>query len=89
MHKPHFIHHDHDISLVIISILIAAFASYTALDIVSAISANRREIKKLWVLGGALAMGIGIWSMHFIGMLAFKIPGVPIYYDVSLLVASM
>lgn len=34
-------------------------------------------------------MGIGIWSMHFLGMLAFSIPGVPIHYDILLLFLSI
>lgn len=89
MHDSHFIHHDHDGTLVFISVLIAAFASYTALDMVSAMNANRKEIRKIWVFGGALAMGIGIWSMHFIGMLAFKIPEVQIFYDVPILLLSI
>src|SRR5205807_1555018 len=41
-----------------------------------------------WLLGGAFAMGMGIWSMHFIGMLAFSLP-IPIAYDVGVTIASM
>lgn len=39
--------------------------------------------------GGSLAMGVGIWSMHFIGMLAFSMPGLTIAYDVPLLILSI
>lgn len=60
MHGLNFIHHDHDISLIIISVLIAAFASYTALDMITAMNANRREVKKVWIFGGALGMGLAI-----------------------------
>lgn len=43
----------------------------------------------MWITGGSLAMGVGIWSMHFIGMLAFNIKGLAIYYDVPLLILSI
>lgn len=92
MHN-HFQHsllsHNHNSLLIILSVVIAAFASYTALDIANSISFSRGKIKWFWLLGGSLAMGIGIWSMHFIGMLAFSIDGVSIFYDVPLLVLSI
>ncbi len=82
-------HHHHNIALVVLSVVIAAFASYTALDLSSSISFARGRSRWLWLFAGSLAMGIGIWSMHFIGMLAFSIPGVSIFYDVPLLVLSI
>lgn len=85
----HGLHHHHNGALVVLSIVIAAFASYTALDLASSISLSRGRSKWLWLMAGSLAMGIGIWSMHFIGMLAFSIPGVLIFYDVSLLILSI
>ena len=42
----------------------------------------------LWLAGGSFAMGFGIWSMHFIGMLAFNLP-IPLGYDVTLTVLSL
>jgi PAS domain S-box-containing protein len=77
--------------LVTLSILIAILASYTALDLARQISASDGASRRLWLAGGALVMGIGIWSMHFVGMLAFRLP-IPVAYDgpvtlVSLLVA--
>mgnify|MGYP002041625132 FL=1 len=42
----------------------------------------------LWLVGGAIAMGIGIWSMHFIGMLSFKLP-IALGYDLSITVLSL
>lgn len=82
-------HHHHNLSLVILSVVIAAFASYTALDLASSISMSKGKTRWLWIFSGSLAMGIGIWSMHFIGMLAFNIPGVSIFYDVPLLILSV
>lgn len=80
--------HAHETTLVILSVVIAIFASYTALDLVHSISTSKGRVKFLWLVGSSLAMGIGIWSMHFIGMLAFKLP-IEIYYDVPLLVLSI
>jgi diguanylate cyclase (GGDEF)-like protein len=74
--------------LVVLSVLVATLASYTALDLTSRITASKGRAAKLWLLGGAFSMGTGIWSMHFIGMLAFKLP-VPMGYDVPVTLLSM
>jgi PAS domain S-box-containing protein len=66
-------------ALVALSILIAIFASYTALDLAGRVTAARGWSRALWLLGGAGAMGTGIWSMHYIGMLAFILP-IPVAY---------
>jgi len=87
MHN-HLQHH-HDVSLIVLSVLIAIFASYTALDLTNSVSTAKGRIKWVWLLGGSMAMGVGIWSMHFIGMLAFNIPGLDIYYDMPLLLLSV
>jgi two-component system, sensor histidine kinase and response regulator len=60
--------------LVILSILIAAAASYAAIDLASRVTAARDAARRIWLAGGAAAMGIGIWSMHYVGMLAFRLP---------------
>jgi diguanylate cyclase (GGDEF)-like protein len=61
-------------SLVLVSIFVAILASYTALDLVGRIASAKGRASFIWMGGGALSMGIGIWSMHFIGMLAFDLP---------------
>jgi NO-binding membrane sensor protein with MHYT domain/signal transduction histidine kinase len=66
-------------SLVALSVLIAMFASYAALNLASRVTAAGGWTRSLWVLGGACAMGTGIWSMHYIGMLAFILP-IPVAY---------
>jgi NO-binding membrane sensor protein with MHYT domain/signal transduction histidine kinase len=66
-------------SLVALSVLIAIFASYAALDLSSRVTAAGGWTRAVWLLGGAGAMGTGIWSMHYIGMLAFVLP-VPVAY---------
>ncbi|HEY9875927.1 MAG TPA: PAS domain S-box protein, partial [Candidatus Obscuribacterales bacterium] len=54
--------------------MIAVIASYTALDLAGRVTATKGQSQKLWLAGGAIAMGTGIWSMHFVGMLAYKLP---------------
>ncbi|MGH9467182.1 MAG: hybrid sensor histidine kinase/response regulator [Terriglobales bacterium] len=66
--------------LVALSVLIAILAAYAALDLAARVSAAQGRTRYVWLLGGATAMGIGIWSMHYIGMLAFSLP-VPVRYD--------
>jgi diguanylate cyclase len=69
--------------LVFFSILVAVLASYTALNMTSRVSQSQGRAAALWLTGGAFAMGFGIWSMHFIGMLAFKLP-IALGYDLTL-----
>src|SRR5882757_7435447 len=66
-------------ALVALSVLIAMFASYAALDLAGRLTAAVGWTRVLWLLGGAGAMGTGIWSMHYIGMLAFILP-IPVAY---------
>lgn len=75
-------------SLVLISIFVAILASYTALDLAGRIVTATGRTAYLWMGGGALAMGIGVWSMHFIGMLAFHLP-VELGYDLSITLLSL
>ncbi|VVM46241.1 putative bifunctional diguanylate cyclase/phosphodiesterase [Pseudomonas fluorescens] len=75
-------------TLVIISLCVAILASYTALDLTERIATAKGRAVHLWTAGGAFAMGTGVWSMHFIGMLAFKLP-IDLGYDVSLTLLSL
>jgi PAS domain S-box-containing protein len=70
----------YDPGLVALSVLIAIFASYAALDLASRVTFAQGAARSLWLIGGASAMGIGIWSMHYVGMIAFRLP-VPVTYD--------
>ncbi|MQA29013.1 MAG: PAS domain S-box protein [Luteitalea sp.] len=78
----------YDYSLVGLSVLIAIFASYAALDLAGRTTAARDTRRWIWLIGGASAMGLGIWAMHYIGMLAFDLP-VPVLYDVPTVIASL
>jgi two-component system sensor histidine kinase/response regulator len=70
----------YDHRLVALSVFIAVLASYAALDLAGRVTSASGGIRSLWLGGGAIAMGIGIWSMHYIGMLALRLP-VPVAYD--------
>ena len=64
----------YNIWLVLISLVVAMLASYTALDMAGRITATHGKSARWWLAGGSAAMGSGIWSMHFIGMLAYHLP---------------
>ncbi|HTL87912.1 MAG TPA: MHYT domain-containing protein [Leptolyngbya sp.] len=70
----------YDVGLVGLSIVIAILAAYSALDLAGRVVATQGRGRFGWLVGGAIAMGIGIWAMHFIGMLAFCTP-LPVRYD--------
>jgi two-component system, cell cycle sensor histidine kinase and response regulator CckA len=70
----------YDHRLVALSVVIAICASYAALDLAGRVTAARGRARVIWLIGGATAMGLGIWSMHYIGMLAFSVP-VAVLYD--------
>jgi NO-binding membrane sensor protein with MHYT domain len=83
----------YDYGLVVLSVVIAVCASYTALDLTGRVMATFGSTRRMWLAGGATVMGLGIWSMHYIGMLAFHLP-IPVAYDwptvlVSLLAAIL
>src|ERR1700722_6783762 len=70
----------YDYRLVALSVTIAMLASYAALDLGGRVTASRGHLRYIWLTGGAAAMGMGIWSMHYIGMLAYDLP-VAVLYD--------
>jgi PAS domain S-box-containing protein len=78
----------YDYRLIAISVLIAIFAAFAALDLVGRVTASQGRARLAWLIGGALAMGSGIWAMHYIGMLAFLLP-IPVYYHVPTVILSL
>jgi PAS domain S-box-containing protein len=78
----------YDYRLVAVSVSIAICAAYAALGLAERVAAAKGESRGLWIGGGACAMGTAIWSMHYIGMLAFQLP-VAVHYDISLVLLSM
>ncbi len=77
----------YDYRLVALSVGIAILASYAALDLAGRVTANRGLARLFWLAGGAFAMGSGVWSMHYIGMLAYRLP-MPVYYHIPTVVLS-
>lgn len=73
--------------IVIISVLIAIFACLTSFELVKR-SLLKNSKSKLWLFCGSVIMGLGIWSMHFTGMLAYKTE-VSASYDGFLTLLSM
>ncbi|MEJ7930810.1 MHYT domain-containing protein [Ramlibacter sp. AN1015] len=77
----------YDPALVLVSVLVAMFASYTTLALAGRVVHASTRAAAWWIAGGAFAMGTGIWSMHFIGMLAFQLP-IPLGYDLQITLLS-
>lgn len=82
------IHGSHDPVLIAFSYMVAVAASYTALDVTSRILTANGVRKWIWLIFGSVAMGVGIWSMHFVAMLAYTLP-VPVAYDIRLVTLSV
>jgi len=78
----------YDPLFVILSVVIAALASYAALDLAGRVRSAEGSTRLGWLAGGATVMGLGIWSMHFVAMLAFSLP-VPIEYELPQMLLSV
>jgi two-component system sensor histidine kinase/response regulator len=78
----------YDFRLVALSIVIALLASYAALDLSGRVTFARGRTRAAWLCGGAFAMGIGIWSMHYVGMEALQLP-FQVRYDWPMVMVSM
>jgi NO-binding membrane sensor protein with MHYT domain/two-component sensor histidine kinase len=74
--------------LVALSVAVSIFTAYVALDLASQQKGALGPARWLWLTGSAVAMGGGIWSMHFIGMLAMVMPA-SVAYDLPLTLASL
>ncbi|MEO8313984.1 MAG: MHYT domain-containing protein [Pseudomonadota bacterium] len=76
--------------LVALSIVVAMVVAYTALKLAARVAESQaeRSSSRLWLIGGAVAMGMGIWSMHFVGMLAFSVQ-TPLRYDIAETIGSL
>src|SRR5258708_4266006 len=75
-------------ALVALLVVFALFASYAALDMAGGVTGAGGGAGAVWLLGGAGAMGTGIWSMHYIGMLAFMLP-IPVAYHWATVLLSL
>ena len=73
--------------LVALSLLIAVSAAYAALELAARMTNAEGTGRIYWLMGGATSMGVGIWSMHYVGMLALSLP-IPILYNVPTVLLS-
>jgi diguanylate cyclase len=80
--------HSYDPLLVICSLFLAVFAAYTAFEMTGRVAKSTGERAQRCLIGGAFALGLGIWAMHFVGMLAFELP-IVVGYDPLLTFASL
>ena len=78
----------YSLPLIILSFVIAASASFCALELVEHVVNSRAQARRLWLWAGAATFGLGTWAMHFIGMLAFDI-AMPIGYHLPTVLLSM
>ena len=89
MNSPEiFLRGSYNYWLVALSVAIAILAAYAALDLGGRVTSAHGAVRRLWLGGGAIAMGLGIWSMHYVGMLAFELP-VRVEYDWPTVLLSM
>ncbi len=65
---------EYSFSIILLSIAIASFASYTAISMNERMRENSFFHRNLWLILASIAMGFGIWSMHFVGMGAYLLP---------------
>ncbi|WP_077033279.1 bifunctional diguanylate cyclase/phosphodiesterase [Pelomonas sp. KK5] len=78
----------YDVWLVLLSYLVACYAAYTTLGLAPRVSRPDGSLARGWMAAGALAMGLGVWAMHFIGMLALHLP-VRLSYDLTITLLSI
>ncbi len=75
-------------ALIVLSVIVATLGAYVAVEIAQRVRTTTGRSHFLWTSGGALAMGFGIWSMHFVGMLALHLR-VLVWYDIIRIAASV
>lgn len=75
-------------NLVVLSVLIAMFGSFTALSHAERMRESKGRVASAWMVAGGITLGMAVWAMHFIGMLAFHLP-IPLGYDTSLTFLSI
>jgi PAS domain S-box-containing protein len=78
---------DFNLGLVVLSYLVAVTASHVTLLLAARVRDPHSVNWKLWIACGGLAMGLGIWSMHFVATLALRLP-IQVLYDLRLTALS-
>ncbi len=77
-----YLAHHYEPWLVVLSVAIALLASYTTLDLLGRARDAAAGLERLWLLCSAATLGVGVWSMHFVAMLAFGLDS-PVAYDMG------
>ena len=80
-------HGDYDLSIVFTSVLISIFMSYVAIDTLRRINQASRNANRLWFVISSINMGVGIWAMHFIGMMSLNLPSGETYDEIMTLLS--
>lgn len=75
-------------TFAVLSLIVAVLGSWTALDLFARVRSHIGRVRRIWLFAAATAMGLSIWSMHFIAMLGFD-PGAPVSYDPFLTALSL
>lgn len=78
----------YDLATVAVSLLVAVFAALTSFELASRIDSAQGAAGRYWLAGSGCALGLGIWSVHFLGMLAYTLP-VAVGYDATLVLAAL
>lgn len=78
----------HNYFLVILSYIIAAVSAYAAIELARRVNSMQRSTQNMWILAGGATLGLGIWSMHFIAMLAHASIG-PVTYSIPIVLLSV
>ncbi len=78
----------YDYPVAVLAVCISVLASYTALDLAERITAACGAARRVWLISGGVVLGIGIWSMHYTAMWAFRLP-VPVRSDWPIAVLSL
>jgi PAS domain S-box-containing protein len=80
---------DYNYSLVILSLLVSSFAAYALLIVLEQVwLVSTDKALRLWKVLGSVVFGLGVWAMHFTGMLALMLP-IPVSFDVGLTLLSV
>lgn len=87
-HAAMYLPHAYSSDLVVLSLIVGIIASYTAFGLARCVTTSKGGSQIIWLLGGAATMGLGVWALHFIAMLAFSLP-VPISYNMVITLVSM
>jgi diguanylate cyclase (GGDEF)-like protein len=82
------IFHPHDPTLVVLSVMLAILASFVSLELAGRIKAAGGRVRFAWLAAAGIAMGGGIWSMHFVAMIGHELP-FAVAYSVPLTALSL